>query len=113
MLGTNGSKAVNAIFAKAIRARRKFNASEAESVMAELEKLRATNPEYTPEISEAYSRLGNRSACAKDLAKGGLVTEGSKDVPAWVLEVQAADKILENEETSKAAKEFEGTKKTK
>ena len=108
MIGSEASKAVSKIVARAIRHSMKFNASEHEQVMKALSALRKAHPEYGDEIDERMVTMGNRSAFAKDLAKAGLVKEG--DPSAFANEIRdqmdevAADEKAEMDAMTKKEK---------
>lgn len=102
MTGTQASKAVAMIVAKAIRGTKKFNASEHTAVMTALAALRKAHPEYGDEIDERIVAMANRSAFSKDLAKAGLVSEGEPS--AWVKEIEACDETLAKAELDELAK---------
>lgn len=101
MIGSNASKAISLIVAKAIRHSRKFGANEHEACMKGFAALRKEHPEYGDEIDERIVTLGNRSAFSKDLAKAGLVSEG--EASAFAREIgEAIDAVAEAEKAELA-----------
>jgi hypothetical protein len=99
MLGTAVSKACAKIVARAIVNTQKFNATEHDQCLKGFSALQKAHPEASEDIDEYRSWTGNRSACAKDLAKAGLVSEGdpsarAREVAAAVDEVAAGMKNI-------------------
>jgi hypothetical protein len=93
--------------ATAIESSRKFNKAEFDTAARLMTDAAMKDPTLVPELGEMLGPITNTSACAKDLARAGLVSEG--DASAFARRVgDALDKRAEAK--SKAEKAITGAK---